>query len=312
MKLNLVIKLIVMVNIRNFDLNLLLIFDALMRERNVSRVAEKLALSQPAVSNALNRLRALLDDPLLVRTNQGMQPTALALELETPIRDSLQQIEHSLTGRHQFDPATSKVRFRIATTDYAELALMPRLLMELRRIAPNIEFDIHDLPPDTPMQALEDADLDLCIGRFGELPARIRRTPFLKEHLVVACDQSHPQVADNLSLDDFLQLRHIWVSGGQRRGVVDLWLDEQGVQRDVVMITPNYLGAPHLIIGSELTVVLPKRMADEYARLLPIRCVPLPLPIPPFDVDILTSTLRNDDPALQWLLGTLERLAPEL
>jgi len=297
----------VILNIRNFDLNLLVIFDALMRERNVSRVAEKLALSQPAISNALNRLRALLDDQLLVRTAQGMQPTALALELEGPIREAIQQIEHTLTGRNQFDPATSKVRFRIATTDYAELALMPQLLSYMRENAPGIEFDILDLPPDTPTRALEDGELDLCIGRFGELPPRIRRTPFLKERLVVACDIHHPRITEALDLDTFLTLRHIWVSGGQRRGVVDMWLDENELERDVVMVTPNYLGAPHLVIGSEMAVVLPKRMADEYASLLPIKCVPLPLPIPPFDVDILTSALRNEDAALQWLINLLQQ-----
>jgi len=302
----------VILNIRNFDLNLLVIFDALMRERNVSRVAEKLALSQPAISNALNRLRALLDDQLLVRTAQGMQPTALALELEGPIREAIQQIEQTLTGRHQFDPATSKVRFRIATTDYAELALMPKLLSYMREQAPGIEFDILDLPPETPTRALEDGELDLCIGRFGELPPRIRRTAFLKEHLVVACDQNHAGVTELLDLDAFLALRHIWVSGGQRRGVVDMWLDENDLERDVVMVTPNYLGAPHLVIGSDLAVVLPKRMADEYASLLPIKCVPLPLPIPPFDVDILTSALRNEDAALQWLISTLQQQFSEL
>ena len=296
-----------MVNIRNFDLNLLVIFDALMRERNVSRVAERLSLSQPAVSNALNRLRTLLDDQLLVRTAQGMQPTALALELEEPIRDAITQIEHTLSGRNQFDPSSSRVRFRIATTDYAELAIMPRLLSYLRAMAPGIEFDIHDLPPETPTRALEEGELDLCIGRFGELPPRIRRTPFLKEHLVVACDAGHPLITDELDLDTFMQLRHIWVSGGQRRGVVDMWLDENQLQRNIVMVTPNYLGAPHLVIGSDMAVVLPKRMADEYASLLPIRCVPLPMPIPPFDVDIITSALRNDDAALQWLIKTLRR-----
>ncbi|WP_300425072.1 LysR family transcriptional regulator [uncultured Thalassolituus sp.] len=294
-----------MVNIRNFDLNLLVIFDALMRERNVSRVAEKLSLSQPAVSNALNRLRTLLDDQLLVRTSQGMQPTALALELEEPLREAIQQIEHTLSGRNQFDPSSSQVRFRIATTDYAELALMPRLLSYMRAMAPGIQFDILDLPPETPTKALEDGELDLCIGRFGELPPRIRRTPFLKEHLVVACDAEHPQITNDLSLDTFLSLQHIWVSGGQRRGVVDMWLDENRLERNIVMVTPNYLGAPHLVIGSEMAVVLPKRMADEYANLLPIRCVPLPLPIPPFDVDIITSALRNDDAALQWLIKIL-------
>lgn len=296
-----------MMNIRNFDLNLLVIFDALMRERNVSRVADQLALSQPAISNALNRLRSLLDDQLLIRTAQGMQPTALALSLEAPIRQAIQQIETTLSGGHQFDPQSSRRRFRIATTDYAELALMPRLLAYMRTTAPGIEFDILDLPPDTPTKALEDGNLDLCIGRFGELPPRIRRTPFLKENLVVAYDPQQLDLTTGLDLDQFLALRHIWVSGGQHRGVVDMWLDDNNLERDIVLVTPNYLGATHLIIGNDMVVVLPKRMADQYSGLLPIELAPLPLPIPPFDVDIITSSLRGDDLALDWLIGTLQQ-----
>jgi len=296
-----------MMNIRNFDLNLLVIFDALMRERNVSRVADKLALSQPAISNALKRLRSLLDDQLLIRTAQGMQPTALALSLEAPIRQAIQQIETTLSGGNQFDPLSSRRRFRIATTDYAELALLPRLLAYMRTTAPGIEFDILDLPPDTPTQALEDGNLDLCIGRFGELPPRIRRTPFLKEELVVAYDPKQLDLSHTLDLERFLSLRHIWVSGGQHRGVVDMWLDDNNLERDIVLVTPNYLGAPHLIIDNDMVVVLPKRMADQYAGLLPIHLAPLPLPIPPYDVDIITSSLRGDDLALEWLISTLRQ-----
>ena len=296
-----------MMNIRNFDLNLLVIFDALMRERNVSRVAEKLALSQPAISNALNRLRTLLDDQLLVRTAQGMQPTALALSLEEPIRQAIQQIETTLSGGHQFDPSSSQRRFRIATTDYAELALLPRLLEYMRAHAPGISFDILDLPPDTPTQAIEDGDLDLCIGRFGELPPRIRRTPFMKEELVVAYDPLQLDLGPELSLETFMALKHIWVSGGQHRGVVDMWLDDNQLERNIVLVTPNYLGAPHLVLNSDMVVVLPKRMADQYATLLPIQLAPLPLPIPPFDVDVITSSLRNDDLALQWLIDLLHQ-----
>src|SRR5690606_38093968 len=137
-------------NIYNFDLNLLRVLDALVRERNVSRAAERLALSQPAVSNALSRLRELLDDPLLVRVGRVMQPTPRALSLEAPIRAALQQIHSSLNAGQSFDPARSQQRFTIAVTDYVELICMPSLLQRLSQRAPGIHISIRQLTPNLP------------------------------------------------------------------------------------------------------------------------------------------------------------------
>ena len=158
-------------NIYNFDLNLLRVLDALLRERNVSRAAERLSLSQPAVSNALNRLRELLDDPLLVRAGRAMQPTPRALALEAPIRHALQQIEHSLIAGEAFDPARSQQRFRIAVTDYVELVCMPALMRRLAEHAPGIQLAIQHLTPTLPVEALDNGEVDLVLGRFLDVPS---------------------------------------------------------------------------------------------------------------------------------------------
>ena len=152
-------------NISTFDLNLLRVLDALLRERNVSRAAERLSLSQPAVSNALNRLRDLLDDPLLVRVGRSMQPTPRALALEVPIRDVLQRIEESLSADAPFDPASSRQRFRIAVTDYVELILMPRLLKLLAERAPGVQIDIQHLSPTLPAEALDKRSEERRVGK---------------------------------------------------------------------------------------------------------------------------------------------------
>ena len=228
-------------NIYNFDLNLLRVLDALLRERNVSRAAERLSLSQPAVSNALARLRELLDDPLLVRAGRAMQPTPRALALEAPIRHALQQIEHSLIAGEAFDPARSHQRFRIAVTDYVELICMPALMRRLAEHAPGIQLAIQHLTPTLPVEALDNGEVDLVLGRFLEVPSRFHVRRWASETLQVAVRRDHPLLMAGLDLDAFLRLRHLWVHGGQTRGMVDQWLEAQGLERKVVYTTPNYL-----------------------------------------------------------------------
>ena len=170
-------------NIQTFDLNLLRVLDALLRERNVSRAAERLALSQPAVSNALNRLRELLDDPLLVRAGRAMQPTPRALALEAPIRAALRQIEQSLGDGEGFDPGRSRQRFTVAVTDYVELICMPALMRRLSERAPGISIAIQHLTPTLPAEALDKGELDLVLGRFENVPARFQRRHWASETL---------------------------------------------------------------------------------------------------------------------------------
>ncbi|MWV17236.1 LysR family transcriptional regulator [Pseudomonas sp. L-22-4S-12] len=289
-------------NILTFDLNLLRVLDALLRERNVSRAAERLSLSQPAVSNALNRLRDLLDDPLLVRVGRAMQPTPRALALEAPIRDALQRIEQSLGEGAPFDPASSRQRFRIAVTDYVELILMPRLLKLLAERAPGLRIDIQHLSPSLPGEALEKGELDLVLGRFEQVPARFQRQQWVSETLQLVAHREHAQLADGLDLDGFLKLRHLWVHGGQTRGMVEQWLGERGLSREIVYTTPNYLQAAHIVASSELVAVLPSRLAHYFAGLLPLQLHALPFELGPFHLDIVSLGLRQRDAALQWLI----------
>ncbi len=289
-------------NISNFDLNLLRVLDALLRDCNVSRAAERLALSQPAVSNALNRLRVLLDDPLLVRVGRVMQPTPRALALEAPIRAALQQIEQSLGAGELFDPASSRQRFSIAVTDYVELICMPRLLQQLSQQAPGIRLDIRHLSPRLPAEALDKGELDLVLGRFEEVPARFARRHWMSETLQLALRQDHPQLHGSLDLDSFLHLRHLWVHGGQTRGMVDQWLGEHGLSREILYSTPNYLQAAHIVASSELAAVLPSQLARHFAALLPLQLFDLPFHLGPFHLEIVSLAQRQRDAALQWLI----------
>lgn len=293
------------VNTSNFDLNLLRVLDALLRERNVSRAAERLALSQPAVSNALNRLRDLLGDPLLVRVGRAMQPTPRALALETPIRAALRQIEQSLVVGEGFDPARSRQRFTLAVTDYVELICMPPLLRQLADEAPGVKIAVRHLSPSLPAEALDQGELDLVLGRFEGIPTRFSSRRWMSETLRLVARRDHPHLAGAPDLATFLRLRHLWVHGGQTRGMVDQWLGEQGLARDIVYTTPNYLQAAHIVSGTDLTVVLPTRLAQHFAGLLPLAVHPLPFALGPFHLDLVSVAQREDDEALQWLIERL-------
>lgn len=288
-------------NIRNFDLNLLVVLDALLRERNVSRAAERLSLTQPAISNALNRLRSQLNDEVMIRTARGMQPTALAMSLEEPVRRALRQIETSLNASLAFDPARAEASFTLALTDYVEQMLMPGLSARLAQLAPAVNVRVVDLGQDFPLQALESGQIDLAVGRFPEPPVRASYRRWLEEDLVLVAAQSTP-LPDPLSLEAFTGLRHLWVSGAQTKGMVDSWLEQQGLSRVLSYITPNYMMAPHLVAATDMSVVLPRRFARKYQQLLPLQARELPMDLGRFAIDVAWASLRDKDPALQWLI----------
>ncbi|WP_449433440.1 LysR family transcriptional regulator [Pseudomonas putida] len=296
-------------NLPTFDLNLLRVLDALLREQNVSRAAERLSLSQPAVSNALGRLRELLDDPLLTRIGRRMQPTPRALALEGPIRAALHQIGQTLSGDDAFEPGHSRHHFRLAMTDYVEQLCMPQLMACLREKAPGVRLDVVQLGASLPIETLDNGELDLVLGRFDEVPARFARQHWCSEKLMVAACKSHPLLANGLDLEKFLRLRHLWAHGGQSRGMVDQWLAERGLARQIVYTTPSYLQAAHLVASSELCTVLPAQLAKQLATLLPLQLFELPFDPGSFQLHTVCLGQRKSELALGWLIEQLQAVA---
>jgi len=287
-------------NITNFDLNLLRAFDVLMQERNVSNAAKRMHLSQPAMSHTLSRLRDLLNDPVLVRTRQGMQPTPKAKSLEKPIRAALQTIDQSLSAEPEFNLTTSEQLFHIATTDYAELLLIPKLLNHLAQIAPGIRLEIHSLGPDIPESELEEGEFDFALGRFTEVPKRLRSEFWLSEKLVCLVQKNHSFLEDAISLEQFLTVPQIWVSGGQRTGVVDQWLKENNLKRNVTHSTPSFLIAPSVVAQTDMLVVTPLSVAEHFTDKLPVKILPLPMKLAPFDLHTLWHPFHAGMPAHTW------------
>lgn len=295
-------------NINNFDLNLLRMFDALMRERSVTKAADRVCLSQPAMSNALNRLRELLQDPLFVRTSRGMQPTPKAIQLEVSIREALTIIENGIKSEQLFDPSSSSQTFHLATTDYVELAFLPALTQHLSRVAPLIRIEIHSLGPDIPVSELEEGVFDFSIGRFCDPPKRLDSTFWRSEELVCLVREKHPLVKNDIDFDCFLSIPQIWVNGGQRTGVVDKWLKENALTRNVVHTTPSFLIAPNIVAKSDMLVVTPISIAKYFSAFLPVKIIPLPMTLERFDLHIISHPYHSCTPAHKWLVDTIENL----
>lgn len=288
-------------SLQSFDLNLLKTFDSLMETRNVSLTAQQLSLTQPAVSNALARLRRLLDDPLLVRTKQGMEPTERALQLKAPVKDSLRQLEAALLPSHSFDAAVSKRRFTLAAPDFIALKLLSKLMPRWQTVAPQVSLEVRHLGPETASKGLEQGSVDLAVGRFFDVPARFQRQALHREKLVCLLSGSHRFTQPSLSLKEFLELQFVWVSNSGRRGMVDHWLEQHNVQRRVMLTVSTYTSGAMLVAESEYAMVIASSYADFFSGRLPLRAVPLEFDPGQFSIDMLWHPFMEGDRAHRWL-----------
>ena len=287
-------------NITDIDLNLLRAFDVLMRERSVTRAANELNLTQPAMSNVLRRLREALNDPVLVRTGQGMQPTPKAISIATEVRAGLTLITKSISTANRFEPTESEKTFHLATTDYIQLVLLPRLLKHLKKVAPGINIEIHELGLDMPIRAFENGEIDFALGRFPKLTGALEALPWRSEKLVCLVRKNHPKFTSKISEKDFLKCDQIWVNGGQRSGMIDAWLEENGLERNVVLTTPNFLIAPIVVSQTDMLVVTPLEVARQCARRLPLQILELPMKLKNFDQQLVWHPAHASTPAHEW------------
>lgn len=259
-------------NIGRVDLNLLVYLDVLLRERNVTKAANHLGLSQPALSNGLRRLRELFDDPLLVRTSEGMIPTERAEQLQPIIRDVLSKVDMAVQPQTAFDSANEEHLFRIMASDYAESTLFPDLLQRLRREAPGIILDILT-PSDVSFLDVERGKVDMVINRFETMPQSFHQKGIWKDHFACLTSIDNP-ILQNFTLETYMDARHVWVSktgmgigvGMDPHDVQHLgWVDESlcniGKQRRITVFTRHYQAAMLLAEQNDLLVTLPSRAA---------------------------------------------------
>lgn len=289
-------------DISRIDLNLLVVLEAIYSEGGLTRAAERLHVTQPAVSYALGRLRELLGDPLFVRQGHGMAPTPLMRTMIEPLRQALQGIEAVLNDMQHFDPATAERRFTLGCRDTLESLVLPRLLNRITRAAPKVELA-------TVHFSRRDAKADLVSGRLDLLTdavlpnsGQIRHTRLSDDRLAVVARQGHPLIGEQLTLEDYLRLGHVLVSSRPRGpGVEDHELGRRGLQRRVVLRCQHYYAALRVVSETDLIVTMPQRLAQTINQHLGNRILPFPLEAPRHGIYLLWHANRDNDPANRWL-----------
>ncbi|AQA19758.1 LysR family transcriptional regulator [Halioglobus japonicus] len=310
-------------NVNRVDLNLLVYLDALLRERNVTQAANQLNLSQPAMSNGLRRLRELFDDPLLVRTSEGMTPTERALELEPVVREVLTSIDRAVQPRSEFEPGDAQRVFRIMASDYAEATLFPTVLVKLRELAPGITLDIMT-PSDVSFLDVERGKVDMVINRFDSMPQSFHQIHLWNDTFTCVLNANHP-LLDEFTLQNYLSSDHVWVSKTgmgvgvgvnpddvQRLGWVDSALDKLGEKRQIRVFTRHYQAAMTLAEQNDLIVTIPTRAAQLKRDNPRVVLRDPPLEIPPLELKMAWSPLLQHNPANRWLRKLITDTAREL
>ena len=306
-------------NFRTLDLNLLRVFDEVMAERNLTRAAHNLATTQPAVSNALRRLRELVGDDLVRRAGYGVEPTPLALTLWPTVRDALRQLRDSLAPGG-FDPAKAQNHFVLAMADATASKIMPGLLDILDREAPGVTLRVLPLTTRDPRTLLDNGEVHIAIGHFpgvlAELgashlqesaPRYMSRRLYDSEYVVVM-RQGHPLAQAPLTLEAFCEARHLLVSfSGRPFGFVDEALAGLSRRRRVVLTVNQFFTAGLVVSSSDLLTVLPRHFLESTGRLSELVHRPLPLDVPPVHVDVLWHRQSNGLSAQCWLREALWR-----
>lgn len=299
-------------NISRIDLNLLLVYEALMNERHVTRASQRLNLSQSATSNALSRLRQALNDQMFIRTSYGMAPTPRALELETPLRRALQDIRSALDGG-EFDPANAERTFTISTSDYDVALHIPLLAQRFAQEAPGI--DLRVLPHNN-VDAVDQVDsglVDLSLGWFPRAPKRLHKKLLFEESFVCVMRQRHPLANSLLKLSDYASAPHLLVTLiGDTTGIIDDILGERGLERRVAMTIPHFAAAPNVLANSDLIASLPKRIANRFADQHGLITRSLPFESYRTAHEMLWHPRVNRHPAHLWLRGLLQSVTESL
>jgi len=310
-------------NLSRIDLNLLVYLDVLLRECNVTKAAHQLGITQPAMSNGLRRLRELFDDPLLVRTSEGMVPTERATELKPLVRNVLAGIEEAVQPRKELDPLSSERVFRIMANDYIETVLLSVVIERLRTEAPGVIFDIMT-PSDVEFIDLEQGKVDMAINRFDELPQSFHQVTLWEDEFACIMSKKNP-LSKKLDLEGYLAAQHVWVSktgmgvgvginpnDQQRLGWVDDALIKLERKRNIAVFTRHYEVAKLLAVNNDLIATVPRKAVELGLPSENLVVKTPPFEIPPFSLVMAWSPLLQQNPEHRWLRRMIQEVAKEI
>lgn len=286
---------------RKTDLNLIATLLVLIEEKNVSKAARKLHLSQPTVSAQLARLRDIFTDPLLLPTNRGMIPTNYALSIEPTLRDIMNRTDALLHTKHQFDPATAETTLRIACTDYLQTTLFTPFIRRLREVAPSIRLSLHYLNPTLLEQQFIERQIDLAVMTPSDAPPSLKSRHLYNERYALIGRRHHPALSTELTLQDYAALDHVIVSleGNNFHTPIDDYLKSQGLHRKVSLAVPSFLLLPDVISQSDLVGLVPYRLVENAQDRLDI--YPCPIPVNEFSISLIWHEINQNHSAQKWI-----------
>lgn len=302
---------------KHLDLYLLRCLTTLVSEGHVTRAAAHMGMTQPAMSAALGRLRTLLGDPLLVRTEKGMIPTARALELAASVHQGLELIDQALAQDAPFDCTSSAIRFEIAATESTSFVLMPALMARLRKVAPGVSVRVH-VPERARMRnELEEGYAELVVSFLRAASEDLHSSLLLRQRLVVIAAANHPEVRGSITLDQYARWPHAYYTRGRSRGAavetaVDEALTRAGSARVCGAYLSSILASTAVVATSDLLATVPEYIARHFAAALGLQVLPPPLPMRNVDIAMYWHERTHKNPAQKWLRAVLREVAMEL
>ncbi|RJG09144.1 LysR family transcriptional regulator [Pseudomonas cavernicola] len=296
-------------NLNKVDLNLFIVFDAIYTEANLTRAGQIVGITQPAVSNALARLRETFNDPLFVRTAQGMVPTPMAQNIIGPVRNALSLLRVSVQESRTFNPLQANKTYRISMTDLTEEVILPPLFQRLRRLAPAIQIESFLSKRRETTKELAAGRLDFAVDAPLNTDPQVRHVKLLADRYVCAIRKGHPLAKDKLSLDEYMSLTHIHISSRRSGlGYVDLTLGKMGIQRKIALRSQHYLMASTVMQSTDMAITVPERFARRHG----LHYVGLPVEVPPVETHLYWHESTDQDPANRWMREQIIEIAQQV
>ena len=296
-----------------YDLNLLPIFVALMEERSVTRAAERMGMTQPALSNALSRLRLMLQDQLFVRERYGIQPTPIALELSPLIAEALAQLDDAVLGQQAFDPAHAERLFTIAPNGYVEFVIVPAVLARLEKVAPGIKLRLTPYGNDLAETGVVSGTTALVLGRIVDPPNNLVVQPLIDEGLACAVRADHPAIGDAMTREQFESMKHVnIVPPGRMRAGLFQALSQHQLKRDVAISVTNFFAVAEMVAVTDYCATLPSLICRRLMHDPRLKILPAPVDLGSFPVEMAWHVRYRHDPAHRWLRGLISEVITDI